>query len=66
MRDLILKALHESVKSYPELKQYLNGTAVWAAQVLEYKQGDPNEEARMRDERRLERKIRLFLEKQFY
>ena len=65
MRDLILKALHESVKSYPELKQYLNGTAVWAAQVLEYKQGDPNEEARMRDERRLERKIRLFLEKQF-
>ena len=65
MKDLILDALRESVKRYPDVKPLLRGDARWIAEVYTYKVGEaPDDDVRRRDERRLERAFGEFLEMQ--
>lgn len=65
MKDLILEALRESVKRYPEVVQHLQGDAKWMAQVFAYKVGEaPDDDVRRKDERRLERAFGEFFEMQ--
>jgi len=65
LTGLIEQAIAEAVKTTPGIIPLLNGTARWLAEVYAFKLGDPNEEARMKDERKLERNLRRFLEEQF-
>ena len=65
MKDLILDALRESVKSYPDIIEHLRGGARWIAEVYTYKVGEaPDDDVRRKDERRLERAFGEFLEMQ--
>jgi len=62
VKDLILDALRESVKSYPDIIEHLRGGARWIAEVYTYKVGEaPDDDVRRRDERRLELRLREFL-----
>jgi SPP1 gp7 family putative phage head morphogenesis protein len=66
MKEEILNTLKHTIKAHPDIVDYLkSGTAQWAATVYSYKLGDPHEEERMRDERRLEHSLRAFLEEQY-
>jgi SPP1 gp7 family putative phage head morphogenesis protein len=65
MKEEVLNTLKQTVKAKPEIVSRLTGSARWAAGVYAYKLGDPHEEERMKDERKLERKLRVFLEEQF-
>lgn len=54
MKELILQALRESIKEYPELKQYLQGDAEWMADVFNAKfNPPPDNKIRLRDEKEL-------------
>ena len=65
MRELILKALRESVKAYPELKAHLKGDAQVLSWIYEYKIGEaPDDDIRRKDERKLEKNLAKFLEGQ--
>jgi len=64
MNNLILDALKQVVIRYPNIAEHLHGSARWMAEVYNAKMGDPNEEARMKDERRLERNVSRFLTEQ--
>ena len=65
MKDLILDALRESVKRYPDVKPLLRGDARWMAEVFSFKVGEaPDDDVRRKDERRLELRLREFLEGQ--
>lgn len=62
MKDLVLDALRESVKRYPEVVQHLQGDAKWMAQVFSFKVGEaPDDDVRRKDERRLTGKIAEYL-----
>jgi len=65
LKGLIKQSIRDVVKATPEIVPHLRGTARWIAEVYACKLGDPNEEARMRDERKLERNLRKFLDEQF-
>lgn len=65
VKDLILQSLRESVKRYPDVKPLLRGDARWIAEVYTYKVGEaPDDDVRRKDERRLELRLREFLEGQ--
>ena len=57
VKPKILETLKAVIDGYPQIIPMLTGTAAWYASAMTYKLGDPNEEARMRDERRLERNV---------
>lgn len=60
-RELILDALRETVKRYPDIKPYLKGGARWVADFYAYKVGEaPDDEIRRKDERLLERLLSDF------
>jgi SPP1 gp7 family putative phage head morphogenesis protein len=63
MREHILNALKESVKAYPELRGYLSDNANVLLKVLNYKIGEaPDDEVRLKDERKLTRGMTKYLE----
>jgi SPP1 gp7 family putative phage head morphogenesis protein len=65
MRDLILRTLKESVKAYPDITDYLTGETLMIYWLSEVKVGEaPDDEVRVKDERRIERNFRAFLEGQ--
>ena len=65
MKDLILQSIHKSVKAYPELLARLRGSARWIGEVYAYKLGEaPDDELRLKDERRLTRALTLYFEGQ--
>lgn len=65
MKELVLQSLRESVKRYPDVKPLLRGDARWIAEVFTYKTGEaPDDDVRRKDERRLELRLREFLEAQ--
>lgn len=65
MRDLILRTLKESVKAYPEIMDYLTGETLMIYWLSEVKIGEaPDDEMRVKDERRIERNFAKFLEEQ--
>ena len=65
MRDLILRTLKESVMVYPEIKNYLNSDALMLYWLSEIKIGEaPDDEVRLKDERRITRNFANFLDGQ--
>ena len=65
IKPQVIETLKTIIDAYPQIIPMLYGSAAWCTRVMTYKLGDPNEEARMQDERRLERNVRKFLSEQF-
>lgn len=65
MQELILDALKLAIKQYPEIMDYLKGDAAWYGGVYAFKVGEaPDDDVRLKDEKRLELRLREFLEGQ--
>lgn len=65
MKELVLSALWQSVARYPEVKNYLSGAAAWYVGAWAVKEGEaPDDEQRLKDERRLERDFDSFFQMQ--
>ena len=65
MKSLILDALKEAVETYPDITPYLKGMAAWYAGVWAVKEGEaPDDEQRLKDERKLARNFESFLQMQ--
>jgi SPP1 gp7 family putative phage head morphogenesis protein len=65
MRDLILKALRDSVKAYPELKAYLSDDANMVLDIYAHKVGEaPDDDVRLKDESSLSDLLTEFLGEQ--
>ena len=65
MNELILKALAQAIKEYPEIKPMLKGNALLMANVFSYKIGEaPDDDVRRKDEELLEQQFVIFFEGQ--
>ncbi len=65
VKQLVLDALKAASEAHPNLRGYLKGTAAWYAGALALKAGEaPDDEQRLRDERKLAKKLEQFFEGQ--
>lgn len=65
MRELILKALRESVKNYSDIMPLLKGNARWMGEIYAHKIGEaPDDEIRVKDEQLLQDVLQGFFQGQ--